>query len=164
MEHKRKTASDAICESFYSASNLCPSRSDLGKNRASGKLTWASSGIPSGTGPRSGTGTGTGTGSGGKKYREIADTDIARSGRCSPIECLVDMTIDSYSNSLGRNSKSSTGERDSEKEKEKGIERKEDPYDGVLRFREYVAATMMKRIPVTDERLSLCFEILDIGT
>ena len=74
------------------------------------------------------------------------------------------MTIDSYSNSLGRNSKSSTGERDSEKEKEKGIERKEDPYDGVLRFREYVAATMMKRIPVTDERLSLCFEILDIGT
>ena len=162
MEHRRKTTSDVICESFYSASNLCPSRLDLGKNRVSGKLSRTSSGIPSGAGSRSGMGTGTetGAGSGGSKYREIADTDIARSGRCSPIESFVDLTIDS--NSLGRNRKNSTEERDSEKEKE--IERKDDPFNGVLRFREYVAATMMKRIPLTDERLSLCFEILDIGT
>ena len=162
MEHKRKTTSDVICESFYSASNLCPSRSDFGKNRVSGRVTRTSSGIPAGAGSRSGMGTGmeTGTGSGGSKYREIVDTDTARSGRCSPIESFVGLTIDS--NSLDRNRKNSTEEKDSEKEKE--TERKDDPFNGVLRFREYVAATMMKRIPVTDERLSLCFEILDIGT
>ena len=182
-------ASGVICESFYSGYNQCQHHLNIEKIKSvgkevktvSGKLLGAVTGAGLKSVGNSVGGKGIGKGRGGigigigvnvNKYKEVAAIDSSRNGQHNPFENLNDMTKDKDNNNfIEKIKKYEKGEKDQkeqnlkkEKDIEKDIVKDDNSFDGVLRFREYIAATMMKRMVISDERLALCFENLDIGT